>query len=84
MSAPSNPPVRAPAPRLVKATVARGHTVLDMDGKRCIAGAEIELPAADVKRLRSIGYLVDPEKPPVRLDIGPSFGSYGGPQIRRG
>jgi len=87
MSAPDNPP-RAQAARLVKATVARGHTVLDMDGKRKAAGAEVELPAAEVKRLRGIGFLVDPAKPAIRVDVGPSFGptfgTAGGPQIRRG
>jgi len=72
------------AGRLVKATVARGRTVFDHDGKRRVAGEEVQLPGPDVARLRKIGFLVDPDKPPVRLDVGPSFGSYAGPQIRRG
>jgi hypothetical protein len=83
MTAPTTPATKAPSGRLVKATVARGRTVLDMDGKRRQAGAEIELPAEDVKRLRGIGFLVDPKAPVIPLADGPGFGSVTGPRIRK-
>jgi hypothetical protein len=69
---------------LIKATVARGRTVQDLTGKKHIAGEEVALPAADVARLRMRGFLVDPKKPPIPLADGPTFGSAGGPRIKRG
>lgn len=75
---------KEPTERLVAATVARGRTVHDLDGKRHIAGEEVSLPADEVKRLRGLGFLVDPKAPVIRLANGPSFGSAGGPRIQRG
>lgn len=82
MAAPATPATKAPS-RLVKATVARGRTVHDLDGKRLRAGEEIELPAEDVARLRGTGFLVDPKAPVIPLADGPSFGSVGGARVRR-
>jgi hypothetical protein len=73
-----------PAPRLIAATVARGRTVFDLDGKRFSAGEEVSLPQADINRLRARGFLIDPKKPPIQLADGPTFGSSGGPRIKRG
>jgi len=84
MAGPSKPTEREPAARLVAATVARGRSVLDLEGNRHAAGAEVKLPEGEVQRLRELGFLVDPKAPAIRLDNGPSFGSARGPQIRRG
>ena len=40
-------------------------------------GMEIELPADEVKRLREIGYLVDPHAKPLPEGEGPSFTEVG-------
>jgi hypothetical protein len=69
---------------LATATVARGRTVVDLEGKRHAAGEEVELPSADVVRLRARGFLVDPKKPAIPLADGPTFGSMGGPRVKRG
>lgn len=69
---------------LIKATIARGRAVIDLDGVRRKADSEIELPAADVDRLRKLGFLVDPKAPAVPRDIGPRWGGETGPKIRRG
>lgn len=75
---------RNPDPaQLVRATVARGRTVVGPDGVSHAAGDEVELPAADVERLRSVGFLVDPSAPVIRLDNGPSFGTTSGPHVHR-
>jgi len=85
MNAPQKPEtgVKA-ASRLVAATVARGRTVVDLDGVRIGAGKEVSLPSADVDRLRARGFLVDPKKPAIPLADGPTFGSATGPRIKRG
>ncbi|CUI48101.1 hypothetical protein EUC41_31195 [Achromobacter denitrificans] len=85
MSAANNQKDKGPAAaKLVAAVVARGRTLLVDDGKSLAAGEEIELPAAEVERLRQLGFLEDPEAPVIRRDNGPRFGSAAGPQIRRG
>ena len=43
-----------------RATVAARRTV-NVDGKLHGPGAEIQLPKAEVERLRKLGYLVDPK-----------------------
>jgi hypothetical protein len=65
-----------------KAVVARGRTVFDAAGKKHIAGEEIELAAAEVARLQSRGFLIDPKVPVIALADGPTFGSAGGPKIK--
>lgn len=77
-------PVAKAAAKLVAATVARGRTVCDLDGKKFVAGEEVSLPPAEVARLRARGFLVDPKKPPIQLADGPTFGSASGPRIKRG
>jgi hypothetical protein len=85
MSAPTKADAGAkPVARLVPATVARGRTVVDLDGKSFAAGQEVNLPSADVDRLRARGFLVDPKKPVIPLADGPTFGSASGPRIKRG
>lgn len=72
----------APKEQLVAATVARGRTVMDLDGKRHAAGAEVSLPAVEVARLRGRGFLIDPKKAVIKLvSDGPTFGSAGGPKV---
>ncbi len=70
--------------KLVKAIVARGRTVQDVDGKSHRAGEEVELPAPDIARLRSRGFLTDPDRPAIPLADGPTWGSATGPRIKRG
>lgn len=70
--------------RLLQAIVARGRTVQDLDGKKRVAGEEVSLPKADIDRLRARGFLVDPKKPAIPLADGPTFGSMGGPRVKRG
>jgi hypothetical protein len=40
-------------------------------------GQEIELPPDEVKRLRALGYLVDPDAKPLPRGEGPSFTEVG-------
>jgi len=85
MTEPTKPDaVAKAATRLVTATVARGRTVFDLDGKRRVAGEEISLAPAEVERLRARGFLVDPKKPAIPLADGPTFGTAAGPRIKRG
>ena len=36
-------------------------------------GEEVELPEAEIVTLRAAGFLVDPDAPAVKRDIGPTF-----------
>jgi hypothetical protein len=38
------------------------------------AGEEVEMPRGEVKRLRSLGFLVDPDAPQVKME-GPDHNS---------
>ncbi|HEM7839804.1 hypothetical protein [Burkholderia multivorans] len=82
MGAPTKQEARAVP--TANAIVARGRTVFGLDGKRHTAGEEVELPVAEIARLRARGFLVDPQKPVVPLADGPTFGTATGPRIKRG
>lgn len=63
--------------------VARGRTV-NFGGKSYSANAEVTLPASEAKRLRGMGFLVDPEKKGPNFANGPTWSTTGGPRITRG
>ncbi|WP_034192300.1 hypothetical protein [Burkholderia cenocepacia] len=88
MSTPNGPEAGGKPPRTVTAVVARGHSVMNVDGKLVVAGGEVLLPASDVARLRKTGFLVDPKEPEVpRNDgdtIGPRVLTKSTVQIKRG
>ncbi|WP_124668914.1 MULTISPECIES: hypothetical protein [Burkholderia cepacia complex] len=88
MSTPNGPEAGGKPPRTVTAVVARGHTVMNGDGKPVAAGGEVVLPASEAARLRKAGFLVDPKEPEVpRNDgdtVGPRVVTKSTVQIKRG
>lgn len=67
-------------PKLMRAAVARGHTVMTGDPPQQVAngpGAVIELPEAEARHLMAAGFLQNPEAPPIPLGPGPVFGNEG-------
>jgi hypothetical protein len=76
-------PANKPAAELVSAVVARGRTVKGADGKPRRDGEEIQLPAAEVRRLQSIGFLVDEKAPAIPHGIGPDLYNVGGVSVKR-
>lgn len=62
--------------KTVKATVSRGRTVM-AEGKSFGPGQPVDLPAEDAARLRSLGFLTDPNVAELSPTIGPVFESQG-------
>ncbi|HEY2010535.1 MAG TPA: hypothetical protein VGH23_16215 [Rhizomicrobium sp.] len=70
-------------PQIVEATVARGRTVqIGEEAKG--QGEVIQMEKREVKRLRKLGFLVDPDakNEPVR-GTGPNFGTVGGVNVHK-
>ena len=73
-----------PGPKLVTATVAPGRTVLHTPHfatgevaepeREYRPGEQLEMPAAEVRRLRELGFLIDPS--------GGQIVALGGPALR--
>lgn len=63
------------------AVVAPRKTVR-FDGREYAPGAEVVLPLGEIRRLRGLGFLVDPNVKPIPVGNGPVFGSTEGPNIK--
>ncbi|WP_241331202.1 hypothetical protein [Burkholderia cenocepacia] len=74
MSTPNEPKGGGKPPRTVTAIVARGHTVMNSDGKFVVAGGEVALPESEAARLRKAGFLNDPKEPDVPRNDGDTIG----------
>lgn len=70
-------------PALVEATVAHGRT-LQIGAEQKGAGEKVNLDADEVRRLRKLGFLVDPKakEEPARGN-GPSFSADGGVKVQK-
>ena len=60
---------------------AEGKTVTRRPTKQFGPGNEVELPADEIKSLRKLGYLVDPEATVIPTGEGPMFSATGGAQV---
>lgn len=68
-----------PKQKLVRASVAPGHTVMvgPLPQKAHGPGTIVELPADEAASLMRAGFLQDPDVAPVMIAPGPTFGQEG-------
>lgn len=65
----------------IKAIVANRRSV-DVGGKIYGPGETVTLSADEVKKLREIGFLADPDSLEITASDGPTFGSEDGPGVK--
>ena len=67
---------------LVEAIVARGRS-LQVGDETKVAGDKVQLEKGEVKRLRKLGFLVDPDAREVPRGNGPSFDAAAGVKVQK-
>lgn len=65
-----------------EATVAIGRSIR-VSGRAALAGEVVELPVAEIARLRRLGFLVDPDAPTIARGFGPNYAAPRGATIKR-
>jgi len=75
-------PPEQKAGKTAEAVVAHGRSVMDADGMRVGPGGKIALPIAEVRHLRSIGFLLGAKEEFVAARPGPNLTVSDGPTVR--
>ncbi|MDA8230153.1 MAG: hypothetical protein M0006_02320 [Magnetospirillum sp.] len=75
-------PKEGAAPETETVTVAPGRTVWN-GGRKHGPGDSLGVEAAEAKRLRALGFLVDPAAPALPVGQGPTFSPAEGPTVTR-
>lgn len=69
------------ASKTVEAAVAAGHSVVDVTGKVRMPGQTAQVDAADVKRLRELGFLAPKGEEVEATKAGPTVSAAAGPRV---